>query len=236
MRRFFLCLLLVLLSLPALALSSRGHVRVHRRHWWSFHREKVAFPPSHLSLILQNRWIEQMGLQRFEDETDLSEAASGGEVVPILENQYVICAKTLPVNRRLVRPWVNDFLQDLGSAFYERFHKPIQVNSAVRTMEVQRRLRRWNKNAAPVDGETASSHEAGATIDLQRRGLNKAQIHFVEWKLLILYGYGKVLEEEELRQPCFHTMVSRNYRKDPVELIDIPYVDTELNPEIAGIR
>lgn len=174
-----------------------------------------------------------MNLERFEDADALAHAIERGDLVPILSNQYVAVAKTLPSDRRLVRPWVNDFLQDLGSAFYERFHKPIQVNSAVRTMEVQRRLRRHNRNAAPVDGETASSHEAGATIDLQRRGLSKTQIRFIEWKLLILYGRSQILEEEELsKQPCFHTMVSGDYGKPAVELLDIPHADWQIDPEI----
>lgn len=231
--RKFLPLALLLLTIPAGAMKA---VKPRHHHFWQRKPEYRAFPPSHESLLEQNYWIEEMGLKRFENDAELHVAVERGELVPIQESQYVVVSKQLPVNRRLVRPWVNQFLSDLGSAFYERFHKPIQVNSAVRTMEVQRKLRRWNKNAAPVDGETASSHEAGATIDLQRRGLSKAQIHFIEWKLLILYGYGKILEEEELRQPCFHTMVSGNYRKDPVELIDIPYVETDPNPETASIK
>jgi hypothetical protein len=173
-----------------------------------------AFPPSHEALVAQNRLADQLGLNRFFDDSDLNGAVERGEMVPIQESQYVTIAHTLPADRRLVRPWVNDFLQDLGQKFYAQYHQPIQVNSAVRTYLVQVKLRRWNHNAAPVEGESASSHMTGATVDLQRRGLSKKQIRFLEWELLYPVATGKVIEEEETS--CFHTMIAPKRREIPV--------------------
>ena len=73
----------------------------------------------------------------------------------------------------------------------------IQVNSAVRTVKVQKKLRRHNRNAAPADGDTASSHLAGVTVDLQRRGMTKDQIRWMEHYLFYMKALGLVEPEEE---------------------------------------
>ena len=87
------------------------------------------------------------------------------------------------------------------------------MNSAVRTVRVQMRLLRWNHNAAPVHGEKASAHLAGIAVDLQRRGLTKEQMTFIQDKLL---GLGNmVIVEEELKQPCFHVVVDGDYILPP---------------------
>ena len=103
--------------------------------------------------------------------------------------------------------------QDLSLAYYSRFHRQIQLNSAVRTVKVQRKLRRHNRNAAPWEGETASSHLAGLTVDLQRRGLSKEQIRWMEHYLFYMKSVGLVEPEEERRHWCFHIMVSGRYEE-----------------------
>ena len=55
--------------------------------------------------------------------------------------------------------------------FYSRFHQPLHLNSAVRTVEYQLRLQRVNGNAAAVDGDGASPHLTGQAIDLGKRGM-----------------------------------------------------------------
>ena len=107
--------------------------------------------------------------------------------------------------------WTLAFVDDLSEAYYNRFHQQIQVNSAVRTVKVQKKLRRHNRNAAPWEGETASSHLAGVTVDLQRRGMSKEQIRFVERYLFYMKALGLVEPEEERRQWVFHIMVSGRY-------------------------
>jgi hypothetical protein len=78
-------------------------------------------------------------------------------------------------------------------------------------VKVQRKLRRHNRNAAPAEGDTASSHLAGLTVDLQRRGMTKQEIRFVERYLFYLRALGLVEPEEERRQWVFHVMVSERY-------------------------
>ena len=109
------------------------------------------------------------------------------------------------------RPWTLNFLNDISKAYYKEFHDQIQVNSAVRTVLVQKKLRRHNRNAAPETGETASSHLAGLTVDLQRRGMSKAQVKWMEEYLRPLKEAGLIEPEEERRHWCFHIMVAGSY-------------------------
>jgi hypothetical protein len=51
----------------------------------------------------------------------------------------------------------------------------------------------------------------GITVDLQRRGMSKEQIRFVERYLFYLNALGLVEPEEERRHWCFHIMVSDRY-------------------------
>jgi hypothetical protein len=87
----------------------------------------------------------------------------------------------------------------------------MQVNSAVRTVVVQKKLRRHNRNAAPETGETASSHLAGITIDIQRRGMTRAQVKWVEQYMIPLRDLNLVEPEEERHQWVFHVAVSARY-------------------------
>ena len=73
----------------------------------------------------------------------------------------------------------------------------------------RRYCRPWTRDF--MEGETASSHLAGLTVDLQRRGMTKAQVHFVERYLFYLRALGLVEPEEERRQWVFHVMVSERY-------------------------
>jgi len=137
----------------------------------------------------------------------------------------------LDPSRRFCRPWTRDFVADLSQAYYHRFHNQIQVNSAVRTVKIQKKLRRHNRNAAPADGDTASSHLAGVTIDLQRRGMTKDQIRWMEHYLFYMKALGLVEPEEERHQWVFHVMVSGHY-SEWRETQDIVPVERENAPEV----
>lgn len=186
--------------------SAKAPAAGRHRHRPAVHR---AFPPSRESLIAQNAEIDRLGLMRFQDDRDLEIAVALGELVHIPNTPYLV-SSAIPSNRRYVRPWTLDFLNDMSTLYVQRFHKPLHVTSAVRTLKVQRSLRRWNRNAAPLHGDTASSHLAGLTVDLQRRGMTHEEILWVEDYLLYLGD--EVIVEEELHQPCFHICVRGIYR------------------------
>jgi Family of unknown function (DUF5715) len=191
----------------AMVRSPRKSRRLHRpRH--------VVWNPvlrgSYESMLRQNEEINRLELPRIADEVELMELEARHELVPIEESAGVHVA-IRDASHRYSRPWTGAFLQDLGEAYYKEFHQPIQVNSAVRTMEQQRKLRRHNGNAAPEEGETASSHLAGLTIDINKRGLTRKQHDFIQERLVQLREEGLIEVAEERRQPVFHVMVSDRY-------------------------
>jgi Family of unknown function (DUF5715) len=181
----------------------------HRRFRW-LHWNPM-FRPSHESLLIQNAEINRLELPRIQNDTELEALKADGSLLEIRPGETLRFDPRLDPTRRYCRSWTLDFVEDLSQAYYNRFHEQIQVNSAVRTVMVQKKLRRHNRNAAPADGDTASSHLAGVTVDLQRRGLNKDQVRWMERYLFYMKALGLVEPEEERRHWCFHIMVSGRY-------------------------
>lgn len=169
------------------------------------------FRPSHDSLLKQNEYINSADLPRIQNDEELEQLKASGDLLQIVPSPSVRIDPRLDPDRRYCRPWTLDFVNDLGEAYYKRFGAQIQVNSAVRTVVVQKKLRRHNRNAAPERGETASSHLAGVTVDLQRRGMTREQVKWVEQYMLPLKDLGLIEPEEERRQWVFHVMVSDRY-------------------------
>ncbi|MGC2476305.1 MAG: DUF5715 family protein, partial [Candidatus Sulfotelmatobacter sp.] len=199
-------------ALPQSAFAVK-HAVLQKSHHRHFHwlRWNPLFRPSHESLLLQNAEVDRMNLPRIQDDTELEALKADGSLVAIIPHESLRIEPSLDPSRRFCRPWTLDFVNDLSQAYYNRFHQQIQLNSAVRTVKVQRKLRRHNRNAAPYEGETASSHLAGLTVDLQRRGMSKDQIHWMERYLFYMKSVGLVEPEEERRHWCFHIMVSGRY-------------------------
>jgi hypothetical protein len=148
-----------------------------------------------------------MALQRFQNEQEVKVAVQDGVLLALPIDDAVKIAPSLPSNRRYVLPMVNSFLVKLASEYYAEFHQPLVVDSAVRPVTVQKWLRRHNASAAPIHGETASSHMAGCTIDLSRK-MTKRQTQWLEMRLAYyMLARQAVLVEEESK--CFHIMVTR---------------------------
>jgi len=188
------------------ATSHHHPLRRVRRLLWN-----PLFRPSHDSLLRQNQEVDRLELPRIVDDAQLEQLKASHALVPIEESETLKIEHSLDPSRRYCRPWTRDFVVDLSEVYYNRFHERIQLNSAVRTVKVQKKLRRHNRNAAPAEGETASSHLAGITVDLQRRGMTKEQVRFVERYLFYLRALDLVEPEEERRHWCFHIMVSDRY-------------------------
>ena len=187
-----LCVALFALAMcsQSFALHSYSVPKRSARKTTKHHRRSVLwnpmFRPSHESLLLQNEEINRLELPRIQDDDELAALVESQALLPIRTGTTLRIDPRLDVNRRYCRPWTRDFVEDLSQAYYRQFHDQIQVNSAVRTVKVQKKLRRHNRNAAPADGDTASSHLAGLTLDLQRRGMSKEEIRFVERYLFYL--------------------------------------------------
>ena len=176
---------------------------------------RLYMPPplvgSLASLERQNERDDAEGLTRIEDDAQLNAMRRGGELVALPVSAQLRVNPDLPVNRRYARPWTAKFLANTARAHYVRFHRSLQVNSAVRTVEYQRYLLRVNGNAAPAEGDTASPHETGATIDIGKKGLSLSEIAWMRAYLLPLETAGKIDVEEEFYQSCFHITVYKSY-------------------------
>lgn len=185
--------------------THRRRAHIQRVRW------SPVFRPSRQSLLRQNEEIDRLELPRIQNEAELEQLIASQALVPIVPSRTLRIEPSLASNRRYCRPWTRDFLDDLSDAYYNEFHNQIQVNSAVRTVQVQKKLRRHNRNAAPEKGETASSHLAGITVDIQRRGMTRQQVKWMEQYLLPLKNLGWVEPEEERHQWVFHVAVSARY-------------------------
>jgi Family of unknown function (DUF5715) len=166
---------------------------------------------SHEILLRQNQVADREGLDRIRDDGDILNMRNQGMLLALPASPALQVDERLPANRRYCRPWTAQFLATLARAHYERFHTPIQVNSAVRTVEFQQHLLRTNGNAAPAEGDTASPHLTGQAVDLAKHGLSLTEIAWLRGYLLPLVQQGKVDVEEEFQQSCFHISVYKKY-------------------------
>ena len=166
---------------------------------------------SHEILVRQNRVADRDGLDRIEDDNDLVRMRTQQLLVALPLSKALDVDDRLPSDRRYCRPWTAQFLATLARAHYARFHTPLQVNSAVRTVEFQQRLQRTNGNAAPAEGETASPHLTGQAVDIAKHGLSLTEIAWLRGYLLPLIQQGRIDVEEEFQQACFHISVYKKY-------------------------
>jgi hypothetical protein len=176
----------------------------------------LSIPPplrgSHESLVHQNEMAEAEGLERILDDADLNDRIARGSLVPVPVSQALHINTDLPENRRYCRPWTAKFLSDLAHAHTVRFGgSALEVTSAVRTVEYQRQLRHINGNAAAADGDIASPHLTGGTIDIAKQGLTAREIGWLRAWLIPLEQKGFIDVEEEFKQSCFHISVYKRY-------------------------
>jgi Family of unknown function (DUF5715) len=178
-------------------------------------RGRLIVPPplkgSHEILVHQNEVADRDGLDRIQNDEDLLDMRNQRLLVSLPTSNALQIDEHLPVNRRYCRPWTAQFLATLARAHYAHFHTPLQVNSAVRTIEFQQRLVHINGNAAPAEGDTASPHLTGQAIDIAKHGLSLTEVAWLRGYLLPLVQEGKVDVEEEFQQACFHISVYKKY-------------------------
>ena len=213
---------------PGSKAALRAHARIHadmvrRRSRGRFaplpaevEPVHLAIPPplrgSHESLVHQNEMAEADGLERILDDADLDDRIAHGSLVPVPVSSSLHVNTDLPENRRYCRPWTAKFLSDLAQAHSNKFAgNPIEVTSAVRTVEYQRHLRHINGNAAAADGDVASPHLTGGTIDIGKTGMSAREIGWLRAWLIPLEQAGKIDVEEEFKQSCFHISVYKSY-------------------------
>ncbi len=162
-------------------------------------------------LMHQNLIADEEGLSRIQDDDDLRRMRTDRMLVDFPESMSLHVNPELAGDRRCARPWTVRFAADIARAYYARFHQPLQLNSAVRTVAYQLRLRRVNGNAAGIGGDMASPHLTGEALDFGKRDMSTEQIAWMRMYLRPLMQVGKVDVEEEFQQACFHISVYRSY-------------------------
>jgi hypothetical protein len=167
------------------------------------------------SLARQNTMADSEGLERILDEDDLADRIAQKLLVPVPASASLVVNGNLPENHKYCRPWTADFLTNLAKAHADKFGHPLEVSSAVRTVEYQKHLMLTNGNAAAAEGDIVSPHLTGATIDIAKAGMNRAELSWMRGWLLPLQMSGSIDVEEEFHQRCFHITVYKNYTPPP---------------------
>jgi hypothetical protein len=210
-----------------------------RHHVRKVHKPVSALFPTAGSMLRQNAEADRLHLARIKNKAMLRELISDGELIPLPESSSII--SSVPPWRAYLRSWAASELLSVAQDYYSVTGRPIRVDSAVRPLDVQKRLLRWNRAAAPVKGPTASVHPAGIAFDLQRNGLTRAQQQWLEFHLWYLQALGRVIVEEE--RNCFHivAVLSDTQLDTSMSLeITIPEVSSRLSvpslPELPVTR
>jgi hypothetical protein len=177
-----------------------------RRVYWN-----PVLRGSRESLLRQNEEIDRLQLPRIANDDELLQLEQRQELVRIGDTRELVVSAKVEDIRRYCRPWTLQFLNDVAEAHYAKFKRPLELTSAVRTVEQQAKLRRTNRNAAPIEGETASSHLAGLTIDIGKKGMSRAERKWFDQYLVEMQKNHIIEAAEERRQACYHIMVSENY-------------------------
>jgi hypothetical protein len=175
---------------------------------------------SHESMLRQNELINRLQLPRIADDDELLSLEVRQDLVPVSESPALRLSPNLGSTRRYCRPWTRQFITDISEAYYRKFGKPLWVTSLVRTVKQQYRLRRYNRNAAPAEGDIASSHLAGVAVDIGKGPMSLRERKWVDSYVLPLQQAGLVEAAEERRQACYHIMVSDRYEKWAAERPD----------------
>ena len=174
---------------------------------------KKLFPANKGSVALENSYADKAGIARFTDRESLKAGIASGVLVPI---PITSCPK-LPEFRRYVRPTAAEFLRELDARFYLATGRFLIVDSAVRSADVQKQVARHNRNAAPANGDRASSHERGTTFDIASRrvyfngwaNMRRREYRWLLIQLAYYQGIGRIHVIEE--RSCLHIMVREDY-------------------------
>lgn len=163
------------------------------------------------SQLIQNQQADQDNLSRIEDSKMLERFVRLKLLTSVPADTRDYYLANVPSNYRYARPWAKLFIERLGDQYRARFGTKLRVTSLIRTVSLQNSLRRRNGNAASPYGEKRSTHLTGASIDISKKGMTRAQQEWMRDVLRSLREKGYIFAIEEFRQPAFHIMVYRQY-------------------------
>ncbi len=163
------------------------------------------------SQVIQNRRADHDKLSRLSDQEMLQRFARLRLLVSVPAKTRGYYVHGVPARLHYLRPWSRLFLDRLSNQFRARFGKQLRITSLIRTAAYQKSLGRRNSNAASAFGEKRSSHLTGASLDISKKGMTRAQREWLRRVLTSLKRKGYLFAVEEFQQPNFHIMVYRNY-------------------------
>ena len=163
------------------------------------------------SQLIQNRQADEDNLSRIEDSKMLERFVRLKLLTAVPSDTPDYYLANVPSRYRYARPWTKLFIERLSNQYRDRFGAKLRVTSLIRTISLQSSLRRRNANAASPYGEKRSTHLTGASIDISKKGMTRAQQNWMRGVLRSLREQGYIFAIEEFRQPAFHIMVYRQY-------------------------
>ena len=142
---------------------------------------------------------------------DIADMLRSRQLVALPASSGLRVDPRLASNRRYCRSWTANFLSDLLPRALFPLWNSSSGKFGCAHGRLQRHLQGINGNAAPAEGDIASPHLTGATIDIGKKGLTISQIGWMRAYLLPLQAKGRIDVEEEFQQACFHVTVYKNY-------------------------
>lgn len=212
LRRWVLVLVLLYLILGAVVTAQGPQVPFFVRS------AEVQPPPSLVGTPESLRWqnfklIALEGLRHIKDDEELSSMIEHGELISIPWGPCLVPDKKLDLKWQYSLPRAIKFLEDRDKEACEKFGNPVQVNSATRHIIRQMELvKQGNLNAAPVQGERASTHLTGASVDLAVVGVPQPITNWLKVRLVELERLGLVDATLETgTQSVLHITVFADY-------------------------
>ena len=198
--------LVLLACLATTSAFAGGH---HHSHHGVLHDSLRGSPRS---LANQNIEADREHLTRLK-ESQIPVFKRKHLLVPLPAGRNVVVNRRLPPRYRYVRPWARNFLARLGGDFRHKFQAPIQINSALRSIEYQKKLRHRNGNAAMATaGLRQSSHPTGATVDIAKNGMSQKELGWMRSRLRKANRAKLAQATEEHKQPVFHVMIFNRHK------------------------
>lgn len=163
------------------------------------------------SLARQNKVIDEYGLPRIVDRTELKRYLPSDNFFVKVSSPYLEMADE--VGGYATVP-TRDFILKLGEEFFVVFkHKP-KITSLLRTAEDQQKIiERGHSIADGSAPELQSSHLAGVAIDISKKPLNEEERRWLIKKLFAYKQAGKIEAIEEMWNNAFHIMVCPNWQE-----------------------
>ncbi len=165
------------------------------------------------SQVIQNKRADADDLSRMKDVAMVRRFARAGLVDRVPSRTKYYYTRYIPAKYSYLRPWSKLFLDRISRQYHARFKKKMRVTSMIRTIAFQNSLRKRNGNAASSYGPRRSSHLTGATLDISKNGMRRAEIDWMRRVLHSLREQGYLYAVEEFSQPTFHIMIYKNYPK-----------------------